>query len=180
MPGDFCGDSFAQSGVEIILITDQVETEVKKLYRKIISLQSDGTSGTSGQQYREILLLYANLRTELDQVLRKLSLVGDGETREEKRIIRAGLSLVSRRLARAGQLCSESCRSAGCRSCGLTVIQAVRDVLETFNKIVNRQGAAPYIKQQQRTGLLNIVGLYNKLSRKIFNILNIKNRFIIN
>ena len=166
MPGDFCGDSFAQSGVEIILITDQLETEVNNLYKKIVSLQSDRTSGASGQQYREILLLYAGLRTELDQVLRKLSLVGGGDTREEKRIVTAGLSLVSARLARAGQLCSESCRSAGCQSCGLTVVQAVRDLLENFNK----QGAAPYIKQQLRTRLLNIVGLYNKLSRKIFNI----------
>ena len=176
MPGDFCGDSFAQSGVEIILITDQLETEVNNIYRKIVSLQSDGTSGVSGQQYREILLLYAGLRTELDQVLRKLSLVGGGDTREEKRIVRAGLSLVSARLARAGQLCSESCRSAGCQSCGLTVVQAVRDLLENFNK----QGAAPYIKQQLRTALLNIVGLYNKLSRKIFIIMNIYNRSIIN
>ena len=83
MPGDFCGDSFAQSDVEIILISDQVETEVKKLYVKIISLQSD-RSGGSGQQLREILLLYANLRTELNRVVRKLSSVetsegGEGE-----------------------------------------------------------------------------------------------------
>ena len=28
MPGDFCGDSFAQNDVEIVLITDQVETEL--------------------------------------------------------------------------------------------------------------------------------------------------------
>ena len=103
MSGDFCGDSFAESDVEIILITDQVETQVNNLYRKIISLQSDGTSGASGQQYREILLLYANLRTELDQVLRRLSLVGGGDTREEKRIVTAGLSLVSARLGRAGE-----------------------------------------------------------------------------
>ena len=71
MPGDFCGDSFAQNDVEIVLITDQVETEVNHIYSQIVRLQSDG-SGGSGQQYRDTLRVYANLRTDLDQVLRKL------------------------------------------------------------------------------------------------------------
>lgn len=179
MPGDFCGDSFAQSDVEIILISDQVETEVKKLYVKIISLQSD-RSGGSGQQLREILLLYANLRTELDRVVRKLSSVetseggGGGDTREQKRIVTAGLSVSSGRLSRASQRCSQTCSSASCRSCGLSVIQAVGDILGHFNRRFSSQGEEqpPDIKQEQRTGLLNIVGLYNELSRKILNYFN--------
>ena len=95
MPGDFCGDSFAENTEEIILITDQVETEVNNLYRKIVSLQSDG--GERGQLYRETLMVYANLRTDLDGVLRKLSSPTALEVAEEKRIIIGGLTQTSAR-----------------------------------------------------------------------------------
>ena len=95
MPGDFCGDSFAENAEEIILITDQVETEVNNLYRKIVSLQSD--RGERGQLYRESLMVYANLRTDLDDVLRKLSSPTVIEVADEKRIIIGGLTQTSAR-----------------------------------------------------------------------------------
>ena len=160
--------------MEIILITDQVETEVNNLYRKIVSLQSE-VSGGSGQQYRDTLMLYADLRTDLDQVLRKLSSVVEVDTMGDtvditavKRIILAGLTLTSGRLTRASQHCSDDCSTAVCQSCGLTVIESVRDVVGTFNQKYNNEGPALNIKQDQRTGLLNLVGVYNELSREIF------------
>ena len=166
MPGDFCGESFQ---LEIFLITDQVETEVRNLYRKIVSLQSDGASEGPGQQYRDTLVLYAKLRTDLDLVLRKLSpLAGTGDIQEVKRTVLAGLTLTSKRLTRAAQHCSQDCSSAACQSCGLAVIQSVRDLVATFNRKYNNQGPAQHIKEDQRTGLLNLVGVYNELSREIF------------
>ena len=157
MPGDFCGDSFAQNDVEITLISDQVEAEVSKIYSEIVRLQSDG------QQCRETLMLYAGLRTDLDQVLAQLASTEPGDVTEEKRIILAGLTVAGQRLVLASLGCGGSCQS-----CALTLTESLREVLVTFNRKYITQTSPGNIQEDLRTDLLNLVGLYNELSREIF------------
>ena len=149
-PGDFCGDSFAQNDVEIILIIDDVEVEVEKLYNKFVSTDDE----ESVEMYRGLLFLYSSLRNDLDSVLMKLS--SQSEIKAQKRVIIAGLVGITNRLIAVTKRCMTRCQSSTCQSCGLLLIEEVSQVVRTYTD----QG-------EEREELISIVAEYNQFNRDI-------------
>ena len=149
-PGDFCGDSFAQNDVEIILIIDDVEVEVEKLYNKFVSTDDE----ESVEMYRGLLFLYSSLRNDLDAVLMKLS--SQSEIKAQKRVIISGLVGITNRLIAVTKRCMTRCQSSTCQSCGLLLIEEVSQVVRTYTD----QG-------EEREELISIVAEYNQFNRDI-------------
>ena len=150
MPGDFCGDSSAQNDMEIILIIDEVEKEVAKIYNELVT----AAVGDRGEQYRALLVLYASVRTDLDEVLSKVS--SEEDLQAQQRVIRTSLGVASSLLMTGSQQCARRCRPSSCQSCGHLPIQEVRQVVTSYT--------AP---AQQRTDLIHLVDTYNGLARHI-------------
>ena len=149
-PGDFCGDSFAQNDVEIILIIDDVEVEVEKLYNKFVSTDDE----ESVEMYRGLLFLYSSLRNDLDAVLMKMS--SQSEIKAQKRVIISGLVGITNRLIAVTKRCMTRCQSSTCQSCGLLLIEEVSQVVRTYTD----QG-------EEREELISIVAEYNQFNRDI-------------
>ena len=68
------------------MIIEDVEEEVKKNYERLLAITDDTKLG---MKYRDVLFLYADVRSNLDTVLIKLA--ADDNTKHQKRIIVHGL-----------------------------------------------------------------------------------------
>ena len=127
-----------------------MEEEVERLYNKLATTGEE----ESAEIYRDLLLLYASLRNDLDGVLMALS--SQTEIKAQKRVIRAGLVGITNRLMTATKSCMRRCQPSSCQSCGLLLIEEVSQVLRSYND-----------PGDEREELIHIVGEYNEFSREL-------------
>ena len=87
MPGDVCEEDFRE---ELVVIVDDVETEIKTIYQQLSLVNG-------GLKLRDLLMVYAELKNNIDNVFSDLYTIEEDQARE-KRIIINGLSKSSNKL----------------------------------------------------------------------------------
>ena len=92
MPGDVCGEDFKE---ELVVIVDDMETEIKSIYQQLSMVINDGL------KLRDLLMVYAELKNNIDNVFSDLNTIEEEEDQvREKRIIFNELRESSNKLTR--------------------------------------------------------------------------------
>merc|ERR1712123_338251 len=129
-PGTFCMDP-NMYGMELITCNENIDTEIKNLYNKLVIETNDEKRHKS----LESLEFYKKTRNSLDEVITKLLTMSDAT--RLKKAVRRSLGQVSNKLSTRLSSCLVSCGPDGCDSCAADIIYDSIAKLNDYKTFLN-------------------------------------------
>ena len=129
-PGTFCMDP-NMYGMELITCNENIDTEIKNLYNKLVIETNDEKRRKS----LESLEFYKATRNSVDEVITKLLTMSDAA--RLKKAVRRSLGQVSNKLSTRLSSCLVNCGPDGCDSCAADIIYDSIAKLNDFETFLN-------------------------------------------